>query len=304
VPKNTVHVCPDPAELARLAAQNVQKYGWHITYLSATDKSPGWAYTIGLFETFHHPEVSVFGLGDDILIGVVNSLAKSVQAGHHYRAGYTYPNILDGVDCIFHSAEALWSPYFFGNATHFYHDREFSMLQCIWPDKQQHFPWSHQFRKDWAWAQPWLFRRYLTDARTNPFLNASSDTEERLIQLREVEHGLNSIRDTMTSACTKHQISAAAWPFENPKTFHAFALRNTGTLDAPITGASHEDDNAWLFFNDEADADSGTIEEVCMGCVLQSTPSISEVADLPRGWMAKAQPGSEWIRQETLPDSK
>ncbi|MBV8896751.1 MAG: DUF4262 domain-containing protein, partial [Acidobacteriaceae bacterium] len=46
---------PSPVH-ARLAA-DVRAYGWHVMKVLPEDNNPGWAYSIGLYHTFHQPDI-------------------------------------------------------------------------------------------------------------------------------------------------------------------------------------------------------------------------------------------------------
>jgi len=41
---------------------DVQTYGWHVLIIEEDDEGPGYGFSVGLFHTFGHPEVVVFGL--------------------------------------------------------------------------------------------------------------------------------------------------------------------------------------------------------------------------------------------------
>lgn len=41
---------------------DVQGHGWHVIGVEADNEGPAFAYSIGLYQTFGHPEVVVFGL--------------------------------------------------------------------------------------------------------------------------------------------------------------------------------------------------------------------------------------------------
>jgi len=41
---------------------DIETYGWHVIEVPEDDEGPGFAFTIGLFRRFEHPELIVFGL--------------------------------------------------------------------------------------------------------------------------------------------------------------------------------------------------------------------------------------------------
>jgi hypothetical protein len=94
---------PDTKVLA-----DIQTHGWHVTGVFARkdEKGPEWAFSIGLFHSFCHPEVIVFGLKLDTCICVINEIGRQVKAGKRYQAGPEYEDILeDPYKCAFRSVE-------------------------------------------------------------------------------------------------------------------------------------------------------------------------------------------------------
>jgi hypothetical protein len=64
-----------------------------------------------------------------------------------------------------------------------------------------------------------------------------------------------------------------------------------------ITGVFHEADGTWLFFPSGSPEDAEP-REVCIGCILMQDPSISNIADLSRGWGAwRRKPDKPWQRR-------
>lgn len=47
--------------------RGIEKYGWAVTLIEATDYLPSFAYTVGLSRSYEHPELISFGLGIDNL---------------------------------------------------------------------------------------------------------------------------------------------------------------------------------------------------------------------------------------------
>jgi len=46
---------------------DVAEYGWHVIKVLDQPDAPGWAYSVGLFQNFGHPEIMVFGLDLDLM---------------------------------------------------------------------------------------------------------------------------------------------------------------------------------------------------------------------------------------------
>ena len=66
---------------------------------------------------------------------------------------------------MFEPVDQAWYKYVFGYAIWFYRGIDFPVLQCVWPDKQQHYPWESAFKAEWVSAQPLLFHKDSVSAR-------------------------------------------------------------------------------------------------------------------------------------------
>src|SRR5277367_4760621 len=82
---------PDAKVLA-----DIQSYGWHVTkvFRSGTEPGPEWAFSIGLFHSYCHPEVVIFGLKLDVCLALVNEIGRQVKAGKKYDVDREYGDIL------------------------------------------------------------------------------------------------------------------------------------------------------------------------------------------------------------------
>ncbi len=67
---------------------NIKRVGWHLTAVEATSRSPGWVYSIGLLESFDHPELVVMGSCCMECGGAqLNDLARLIEAGSRFAPG-------------------------------------------------------------------------------------------------------------------------------------------------------------------------------------------------------------------------
>ena len=144
---------------------DIDRVGWHVVMIPEEEGTPGWSFSVGLFKTFNHPEVVVFGLPLELSGQVINGIGADIQKGNTFESGQEYPEILEGVLCTFRMVARRWYRPFFGYAGWYYQGHEFPVLQCIWPDRQQHYPWQPEFKQAWLWAQPLLFESEPEPAR-------------------------------------------------------------------------------------------------------------------------------------------
>lgn len=82
---------------------DVAKYGWHMITVPDEDERPGFTYTIGLFKSFGHPELIVFGLPSAVMPRILNTATALIKDGHVFEDGGQTGDILEGYECAFRS---------------------------------------------------------------------------------------------------------------------------------------------------------------------------------------------------------
>jgi hypothetical protein len=140
--------------------QDIQRVGWHVTGVFAQkgEEGPDWAFSIGLFHSFGHPEIVLFGLPLDRCVSVVTVIGQQVQAGKRYQPGEEYADILqDPYKCMFRQVARQHYRDYVGYALWFYEEDPFPLMQCFWPDKESRFPWDDACKDDARNVQPLLF---------------------------------------------------------------------------------------------------------------------------------------------------
>jgi hypothetical protein len=136
---------------------DVAHYGWHVVKILEGGDKPGWAFSVGLYHTFGHPEIIVFGLKPALMHSIINNIGEDVRSGKRFKEDKQYPDLIEGYQCAFKIVNPAWYEPFLGYATWFYKGMGYSVLQCIWPDKESIYPWEPGFNPNWASAQPLLF---------------------------------------------------------------------------------------------------------------------------------------------------
>ena len=157
---------------SRKVIHDVNIHGWHVVKVSSSGDHPGWAFSIGFFHTFQHPEVLMFGLGLDLMHQLINTLAAEIRAGQCIEADTEHGDLLKGYRCAFKSVDKVWYEYVLGYATWFYKGTDFPTLQCFWPDKGHRYPWDRDFDSSLASLQPLLFHRDPVQAQARALLNS------------------------------------------------------------------------------------------------------------------------------------
>jgi hypothetical protein len=120
---------------------DVQAFGWHVVLIPEDDAGPGFAFTIGLFQSFRHAEIIIFGLPHDVMHEVLNLIGGAVKEGRQFKAGDQSADFLDRYECAFVDFPLSAYEDFLGYARWFYKGNEFPAIQCVWPDSSGRFPW-------------------------------------------------------------------------------------------------------------------------------------------------------------------
>ena len=130
---------------------HVATTGWAVEYvLAGDDEAPSFAYTVGLYRNFGHPEIILFGLQPDVAQGVLNGCGHRVAGGVSLPLDTEVSDVLDDYPVRFravndtasyqaHVTYALW----------FYDGAPFPLVQLVWPTKSGCFP-------DAPDAEPWF----------------------------------------------------------------------------------------------------------------------------------------------------
>jgi hypothetical protein len=127
-----------------LFAEDVREYGWSMASIS--DHSPPFRYTIGLMETFRHPEVIVFGLDSDNGRALLSALVREIRAGRSFAETGAHTIDVDGnkLRIGFRRVHPTQHPLYLGFAMGFLTNigrlGELEAMQAFWPDKTGKFP--------------------------------------------------------------------------------------------------------------------------------------------------------------------
>ena len=145
---------PDP--LVQLTA-DIARHGWHVLMIPEDDEGPAFAYTVGLTETFGHPEVLMAGLPINTLHALLNELGDRVRAQALLQDGDLVHDLLDGgYRCALRAVHLSHLAEYAGQAVRYYGGDDFKLLQCFWPDAADRLPWDVEFDQALRNAQPRL----------------------------------------------------------------------------------------------------------------------------------------------------
>jgi hypothetical protein len=118
---------------AELAA-NIQKHQWLVFNITGSSEAElRFSYTVGLFETFGHPEVVISGLPNDVALAILNDIGSDVAKGVSREAEVLYDDILAGYPCVFKPVPTHVYEAYFGRALVFYEGLIFPFCSACGP---------------------------------------------------------------------------------------------------------------------------------------------------------------------------
>jgi hypothetical protein len=156
----------------RQLLRDVRDVGWHVVLIPEEGGTPGWAFSVGLYSSFSAPEVIVFGLDLDVAHHLINTVGESAKSGSPATEQEVRTELIDQYACTFRTVAQQWYKPFMGAACWYYRSTKFPLLQCLWPDRSGHYPWSRDFQKSWKWAQPLLYNTSRHGARVDALLKS------------------------------------------------------------------------------------------------------------------------------------
>jgi hypothetical protein len=139
--------------------ENVARFGWHRTGVGAGDDpylDPPMCYTVGLWQTYRHPEVICVGLGYDVLAELVLNIGVKVKKGTQYLTGRLYAGVVtEPYRVAFLEVTESQHKRRLGSANTFYKGLDdVGIMQCVWPDQDGIFPWQIGCQKEVVAHQP------------------------------------------------------------------------------------------------------------------------------------------------------
>ncbi|WP_235890464.1 DUF4262 domain-containing protein [Sandaracinobacter neustonicus] len=155
-----------PNSFERGIIQNVRTHGCQVNCIfDPEDSDPGFAYSIGFWETVQQPEVIVFGLYGKVMASMVEDMFRLCKEGLKLSDGLAIDGLLEGHTVIARtvSPEKI-VPEFFNSAI-WYHRRVTGQplaaaMQLVWPGVADGlFPWDAGCDENVRRLQPALYAR-------------------------------------------------------------------------------------------------------------------------------------------------
>jgi hypothetical protein len=120
---------------------NIQKFGWHCINVLGDEANEPFSYTIGLFQTYGHPELLIYGLPADLAHAILNIAADAAAKAKPFNLNEPTDEFIEGYSCVFVPVPLAEYPEHVGFAIWFYEGDKFPVQQIVWPFKSGYFPW-------------------------------------------------------------------------------------------------------------------------------------------------------------------
>jgi hypothetical protein len=129
----------DDTDADAQVAADIAEYGWHGIHVSDPDDPHIWSYSIGLVETWQHPELILFGLPRDTAHQIIWNAVHEIEAAQRFASLERWEAFENGYEATFLEVDARWLPFLGWGLS--YYGSEFPALQVAWPDRERRMPW-------------------------------------------------------------------------------------------------------------------------------------------------------------------
>lgn len=136
----------DDAE--RKTLLDVKKHGLQIIHVFGNEDHPHFSYTVGLFESYLHPEIIIIGLKRELAQVLLNNMAYDIKNGKNYTVGEFHEGVIDDFLCYFGEVPKSKYKESVGWAIWFYEGCDFPLIQCVYPTVSGKFAWEKDFPED------------------------------------------------------------------------------------------------------------------------------------------------------------
>jgi hypothetical protein len=243
--------------------------GWSVVGVSADEQCPGWSYTIGLWHSYRHPELAMFGLQSDGMGIWLNTIGDRVQGGETLAAEQLVSGVIEGFDVAIGQVDPTWNDELFGTAFRFYRP-PVPFLQVVWPDRNGLWP-------------------------SDPAATLSCRTNQPQLHLPFDAHPQGPWTFKTDGECNCGcEVGKENWPFEHDGPDTAVYTTKTLTNDGgTIVGVVHDADGHWHYF-DSFNATNDDMTVVHLAHLEARFSTVSDFALLPKGRSAWLQENGEW----------
>ena len=245
---------------------HVEEFGCSILHVKGCGERPLFSYTVGVHDTCGGPELITSGLLEETAQRALNYAVAEIRNGVDLSVG-RYREIVGEVEVEFRSVDPKWVKHLMGWAVWYYGGTDFSVLQLVYPDRENRFPEDEGFES--YFAQPML------------------QPDAPMTELEEDFWAENDPKSSMFD-----------WKFPDPPHTGVYLSETVNSGEEAVTYVSHDlEDGAWQFLGDSMSDGRPVLS--CFHHPIDKDPSLKELFDLPLGWYAvRTAAGEPWERYE------
>ncbi|MDJ0613456.1 MAG: DUF4262 domain-containing protein [Rhizobiaceae bacterium] len=148
----------------RKLIDNIDKHGWHFTYVFDPDgDDPDFGYSVGFTKSLGSPEFIVFGLSQELMHHMIWEAFRQIEKGVQPADDLLWNGILDGFSCVSKRVQKdLAFKKYLVSASWFWEQSGNSgnpeVYQLVWPSAANGlFPWDDECDQAIIDAQPQLW---------------------------------------------------------------------------------------------------------------------------------------------------
>jgi len=119
--------------------KHIASHGWQVLGVPSEDR-PCFAYTIGLMETFGHPEIIMSGLDIELMQHLLNDIGDLIKNGETFNDGQLVGQIVENEKVRFKGINSVQVTEYLRLAEVYYEDTNVKAIQCQWSDESGYFP--------------------------------------------------------------------------------------------------------------------------------------------------------------------
>ncbi len=121
--------------------ENIDKYGFHITYVLEDEKGPSFCYSTGLFKNYKIPEIFISGLSQNLSFDLVGDYAeKFKEKTVPINLKINSPTEYFEFQILFIEVDNKNLEKYVYSSNRFYGEKKYKYLQLIYPDTKGLFP--------------------------------------------------------------------------------------------------------------------------------------------------------------------
>ncbi len=119
---------------------DINEFGWHCMNVVEDDGQLPWSFTIGLYESWQHPELIVIARSRATAHKMLTTIANEIDDGSPPDLIDPSAYLLLGMRCRFVEIAAHHYHDYVGFARWYYRRKHFPLYQIVWPSNDGHYP--------------------------------------------------------------------------------------------------------------------------------------------------------------------